>query len=82
MGRRQPDLADADPDMGILINRPADNWRPLFAIADIAGGRWPARRAVAEAAETAKQDQSRRTMVLSNIRDIFAARPERSSPVG
>ena len=27
--------------MGELFNRQADNWRPLFAIADIAGGNWP-----------------------------------------
>ena len=63
--------------MLILANRSADNWRPLFAIADVAWGRWPrCARTVAEAAEAAKQDQSKRTMVLSDIRDIFAARPE------
>ena len=69
-------LAASDPDTGTLANRPADNWRPLLSIADLAGGRWPKHaRAVAEAVETAKQDQSKRTMVLSDIRDIFAARP-------
>ena len=35
-------LADADPDMGHLWGRIADVWRPLFAIADAAGGEWPA----------------------------------------
>jgi hypothetical protein len=70
-------LAVADPATGLLINRPADNWRPLMAIADIAGGEWPkVTRSIAESAQTAKQDQSKRTMVLSDIRDIFAARPE------
>ena len=70
-------LAASDPNTGALANRAADNWRPLLSIADLAGGRWPERaRAVAEAAEKAKQDQSKRTMVLSDIRDIFAARPE------
>ena len=70
-------LAVADPATGILINRPADNWRPLMAIADVAGGEWPkVTRSIAEPAQTAKQDQSKRTMVLSDIRDIFAARPE------
>jgi hypothetical protein len=34
-------LAAANPDMGELFNRQADNWRPLFAIADVAGGSWP-----------------------------------------
>jgi Protein of unknown function (DUF3631) len=35
-------LAGMDPDMGELQNRMADNWRCLFAIADSAGGTWPA----------------------------------------
>ena len=70
-------LAAADPFTGILVNRSADNWRPLLAIADLAGGEWPKRaRAVADAVEAAKQDQSKRTMVLSDIRDFFTARPE------
>jgi len=69
-------LAASDPNTGTLVNRAADNWRPLLAIANIAGGDWPRlARTVAEAAEIAKQDQSKRTMVLSDIRDIFAARP-------
>jgi putative DNA primase/helicase len=34
-------LTAADPETGELVNRSADNWRPLFAIADIAGGKWP-----------------------------------------
>ena len=36
-------LKGADPDMRGLFNRQADNWRPLFAIADLVGGEWPAR---------------------------------------
>jgi hypothetical protein len=60
-----------------LVNRSADNWRPLFAVADVAGGRWPEyARTVAYAAESTKEDQSKRTMMLSDIRDFFAARPE------
>jgi putative DNA primase/helicase len=40
-------LADPDPKMPNLNDRAADNWRPLLAIADLAGGTWPeeARRA-------------------------------------
>jgi Protein of unknown function (DUF3631) len=69
-------LAAADPATGALTNRKADNWRPLFAIADLAGGIWTRiARTVAETAEAAKDDQSVRSMVLSDIRDIFAARP-------
>jgi putative DNA primase/helicase len=37
-------LTDPDPDVPDTLNdRAADNWRPLFAIADLAGGRWPQR---------------------------------------
>lgn len=36
-------LRDAEPDMEGITNRRGDNWRPLFAIADQAGGTWPAR---------------------------------------
>ena len=32
-------LRGAEPDVGKLFNRVADNWRPLLAIADVAGGR-------------------------------------------
>ncbi len=40
-------LGDADPKMPDLNDRATDNWRPLLAIADLAGGTWPegARRA-------------------------------------
>ena len=68
-------LVAADPGTGKLINRAADNWRPLLAIADAAGGEWPRlARSVAEGVETAKQDQSIKTMLLSDIRDIINGR--------
>jgi Protein of unknown function (DUF3631) len=55
-------LAAADPAMPeLVINRAADNWRALLAIADVAGGRWPdLARALATkaAAETAVDDSS------------------------
>ena len=31
-----------EPGTGSLFNRAADNWRPLLAIADLAGGDWAA----------------------------------------
>jgi putative DNA primase/helicase len=65
-----------EPGTGSLFNRAADNWRPLLAIADLAGGDWAAAaRAIAEASEGAKQDQSTRAMLLSDIRDLFVGRP-------
>ena len=44
------DLAQAKPELPEwLMNRPAEIWTPLIAIADAAGGDWPARaRAAAE----------------------------------
>jgi putative DNA primase/helicase len=37
-------LADPEPDIPEVLNdRAADNWRPLLAIADLAGGSWPKR---------------------------------------
>ena len=44
-------VAATDPEMPKgVINREADNWRPLAAIAAVAGGRWPARLAKAATA--------------------------------
>ncbi|MGA8695673.1 MAG: DUF3631 domain-containing protein, partial [Xanthobacteraceae bacterium] len=69
-------LTAADPDTGKLVNRAADNWRALFCIADAAGGKWPhLARSTAESAEAIKEDQSNRTMLLNDIRDIITERP-------
>jgi putative DNA primase/helicase len=57
-----------------LFNRLADNWRPLFAIAEIAGSDWPQRAAIAFAKLTAKADMDAEgigTRLLADIRDIF-----------
>jgi putative DNA primase/helicase len=57
-------------------NRTADNWRPLFAIAEIAGGDWPRRVAEAFRKLTSNDDQEAQgigTLLLSDIAAIFAA---------
>ena len=57
------------------FNRLADNWRPLFAIAEVAGGDWPQRAADAFMKLTGKVDwdaQDIGTMLLTDIRQIFA----------
>jgi hypothetical protein len=63
-------IADADPKMPYgIINRMADNWRPLLAIADAARGDWPERaRKAAEAAHFAAggDDASRLELLLSD----------------
>lgn len=68
-------IADADPKMPDgVINREADNWRPLLAIADEAGGEWPerAREAAGQAHIAAGgDDASRLELLLGDIRDAF-----------
>jgi putative DNA primase/helicase len=72
----QTQLAQSDPDMGTLLNRVADNWRPLFAIADEAGAHWSARaREIADTADAASIEQSVNALLLADIRWIFEGRP-------
>jgi putative DNA primase/helicase len=68
-------LKDAEPDMPAgFDNRLGDNWRLLFAIADLAGGEWPekarqAARVLSEVADTA----SIGVRLLADIKTIFGA---------
>jgi hypothetical protein len=68
-------LERADPKLpDCAFNRLADNWRPLFAIAEIAGSNWPQRAWDAFAKLNAKADMDAEglgAMLLSDIRDIF-----------
>jgi putative DNA primase/helicase len=57
-----------------VFNRLADNWRPLFAVAEIVGGHWPQRTAAAFAKLTSREDadtQGIGTMLLADIRYVF-----------
>lgn len=68
-------IADADPDTEGLFNRQADNWRPLLAIADVAGGEWPQRaRNAAKILSAVASDASRGTGLLTDIHAIFTER--------
>lgn len=53
-------------------NRLADKWRPLFAIAQIAGGDWPDRVKRAMFAQVDMSDPSKAQILLSDIRDIMS----------
>ncbi len=68
-------LGACDPVLpSSAFNRLADNWRPLFAIAQVAGGDWPQRAAEAFAKLTAKTDadaQGIGTMLLADIQRVF-----------
>jgi hypothetical protein len=69
-------ISASDPEMPGIHNREADNWAPLLAIADAAGGAWPERaRAAAAAGHTAGGDEaSLIELLLGDIQDIFAKR--------
>jgi hypothetical protein len=55
-----------------IENRQADNWEPLLAIADVAGGKWPeAIRKVAVDACGTKEDDSQNIRLLADIRDVI-----------
>jgi hypothetical protein len=60
-----------------LNDRAADNWEPLLAIADLAGGDWPslARAAAAKLSIGAESDtRSTREQLLADIRIVFVER--------
>jgi len=69
-------LSKADPSVpDNLHDRAGDNWRPLIALADRAGGEWPARaRAAATALTTTTEDDLMRVDLLADIREIFTSR--------
>jgi len=67
--RARPLLPDA------LNDRAQDNWEPLLAIADFAGGDWPqlARQAALKISGTEHETISLTSELLSDIREIFDA---------
>jgi 5S rRNA maturation endonuclease (ribonuclease M5) len=69
-------IAAADPDMPPGVHsREADNWRPLLAIAEAAGGEWPNRASeAATQAAAASETDSQIELLLGDIRDTFAKR--------
>ena len=68
-------LISTKPELPVgMINRPADNVRPLLAIAEVAGAEWPgmAREAVSTAiAATGDDTESIGVQLLADIRGVF-----------
>ena len=67
-------IGESDPELPeALQNRTADNWRPLIAIADIAGGDWPqhARHIAERSVAARKEATSEGAMLLEDIRILF-----------
>jgi putative DNA primase/helicase len=75
-------LRSAEPAMPKgLFGRAADNWRPLIAIADQAGGEWPGRaRRIAEELSSNHSEQMAGIMLLEDMRRIFTDRNEDRLP--
>lgn len=70
------ELHAPDPDVPkeLTSDRAADNWRPLLAIADLAGGEWPERArkaALALSGAAVDGEESVRELLLADIRDAF-----------
>ncbi len=59
-----------------MFNRQADNFRPIFAVADMAGDEWPqlARDVARRITNTADDEQDAGVMLLWDIRDLFMER--------
>lgn len=71
-------LLDADPDVpAALHDRAADNWRPLLAIADAAGGEWSERArkaALSLSGAEEGEDASVSVLLLGDLRSLFEDR--------
>jgi putative DNA primase/helicase len=68
-------VQSAEPVLpGALDDRACDNGRPLIALADVAGGKWPGRATAAAVALSGRRnDDGIAVAVLAAIKDLFAA---------
>ena len=68
-------VQSAEPVLpGALDDRASDNWRPLIALADAAGGKWPGRATAAALALSGRRnDDGIAVAVLAAIKDLFTA---------
>jgi len=56
-----------------IYGRTADNWRPLLAIAEVAGGHWPGTaRGIAESLNGKSSEETAGIMLLDDLQRIFA----------
>ena len=81
LARWAEDLEDL-PDVKLppaFSNRIGDNWGPLFAIAEVAGGHWPSRVLAAAKASLNAGDQGLITVLLADIREVFGGRDRMTS---
>ena len=74
-------LRDAKPSFPPgFVNRVHVNWRMLFAIADLAGGRWPERaRNAALKLEAGRDEPSETIRLFQGLRDVWGGVEKRTS---
>jgi putative DNA primase/helicase len=74
-------LRSANPDIPAEVtnDRARDNWLPLLAIADLAGGYWPAQaREIAVACSNVEPEtESNKVLLLRDLKTLFDERGER-----
>jgi putative DNA primase/helicase len=65
-------LRGADPSVPALLHdRARDNWRPLLAIADLAGGDWAQRARDAACLLSVTETESQREWLLADLKTLF-----------
>ena len=70
-------ISNSRPNLPESLNdRAQDNWEPLLAIADLAGGNWPelARRAALKLSGAAQDSFSSSSELLVDIREVFVTK--------
>jgi hypothetical protein len=77
------ELEQAEPDLPVE-DRAADCWEPLAAIADLAGGDWPARirracKTMCDEADASDTETSTSVRLLADLRGIFTVEDKLSS---
>jgi putative DNA primase/helicase len=72
----EQELRDADPAVPAEVHgRSADNWRPLFAVADIAGADWPEKaRRIAVKLSASAEDDTWGILLLEDLGKLYAER--------
>jgi putative DNA primase/helicase len=77
------EICASDPEIPpeITNDRARDNWRPLLSIADAVGGDWPrlARETARAMASGEPETESKRTLLLRDLKTIFEERRDRLS---
>jgi putative DNA primase/helicase len=63
-----------------IINRQADNWQPLFAVADLIGPRWAGYAREAAIKISGSGETSMRELLLTDIQELFNAPPSGLKP--